>query len=54
MITINLCMIVKNEEAVFVRCLSSVADFMDEIIIVEYRFCRRHKRDRIKIYKQDL
>lgn len=35
MATISLCMIVKNEEAVLNRCLSSIADLMDEIIIVD-------------------
>ncbi len=35
MVTISLCMIVKNEEAVLARCLDSVADLMDEIIIVD-------------------
>ncbi len=35
MITISLCMIVKNEEAVLSRCLDSVADLVDEIIIVD-------------------
>lgn len=35
MATISLCMIVKNEEAVLDRCLSSIADLMDEIIIVD-------------------
>lgn len=35
MITISLCMIVRNEEAVLDRCLSTVADLMDEIIIVD-------------------
>lgn len=35
MITISLCMIVKNEEAVLARCLDSIADLMDEIIIVD-------------------
>lgn len=35
MATISLCMIVKNEEAVLERCLSSVADLMDEIIIID-------------------
>lgn len=35
MITISLCMIVKNEEAVLARCLDSVADLVDEIIIVD-------------------
>ncbi|MGN0143106.1 MAG: glycosyltransferase family 2 protein [Roseburia sp.] len=35
MATISLCMIVKNEEAVLRRCLDSIADLMDEIIIVD-------------------
>lgn len=35
MITISLCMIVKNEEAVLARCLDSIVDLMDEIIIVD-------------------
>ncbi|MBR6381317.1 MAG: glycosyltransferase family 2 protein [Lachnospiraceae bacterium] len=33
--TISLCMIVKNEEAVLDRCLGSIADLMDEIVIVD-------------------
>lgn len=35
MITLSLCMIVKNEEAVLERCLSCVADIVDELIIVD-------------------
>ena len=35
MITISLCMIVKNEEEVLARCLASVADITDEIIVVD-------------------
>lgn len=35
MITISLCMIVKNEEKVLARCLDSVSDLVDEIIIVD-------------------
>ncbi len=35
MITISLCMIVKNEEAVLRRCLESAAGIADEIIIVD-------------------
>ncbi|MDP9701594.1 glycosyltransferase family 2 protein [Paenibacillus polysaccharolyticus] len=35
MITISLCMIVKNEERTLARCLESVADLMDEIIIMD-------------------
>ncbi len=35
MITISLCMIVKNEEKILARCLDSVADLVDEIIIAD-------------------
>jgi len=35
MITISLCMIVKNEEKILARCLDSIAGLMDEIIIVD-------------------
>ncbi|MFP4698248.1 MAG: glycosyltransferase [Eubacteriales bacterium] len=35
MITISLCMIVKNEEEVLGRCLDSIVDIVDEIIIVD-------------------
>lgn len=35
MITVSLCMIVKNEEAVLGRCLTSVQNIADEIIIVD-------------------
>lgn len=35
MTTFSLCMIVKNEEKVLARCLDSLADLMDEIIIVD-------------------
>ncbi|MGW8114882.1 glycosyltransferase [Caproicibacterium sp. NSD3] len=35
MLTISLCMIVKNEEKNLARCLSSVAGIVDEIIIVD-------------------
>lgn len=35
MITISLCMIVKNEKDVIGRCLSCVKDIVDEIIIVD-------------------
>lgn len=35
MITISLCMIVKNEEKILRRCLDSVADLVDEIVIVD-------------------
>ena len=35
MITLSLCMIVKNEEAVLARCLDSISSAVDEIIIVD-------------------
>ncbi len=35
MITISLCMIVRNEEEVLARCLESVKDAVDEIIIMD-------------------
>lgn len=35
MISISLCMIVKNEENILCRCLESVKDVVDEIIIVD-------------------
>ena len=35
MITISLCMIVKNEEEVIGRCLASVSGLVDEINIVD-------------------
>lgn len=35
MVTISLCMIVRDEEDVLVRCLESVRDLVDEIIIVD-------------------
>ena len=35
MITVSLCMIVKNEERILARCLDSLAGLMDEIVIVD-------------------
>ena len=35
MVTVSLCMIVKNEEAVLARCLDSIRDAVDEIVIVD-------------------
>ena len=35
MISISLCMIVKDEEEVISRCLETVKDIVDEIIIVD-------------------
>ena len=35
MVSVSLCMIVKNEEEVLGRCLDSAADLVDEIVIVD-------------------
>lgn len=35
MVTISLCMIVKNEERILARCLDSLKGLMDEVIIVD-------------------
>lgn len=35
MVSISLCMIIKNEEAVLKRCLDSVCNLVDEIVIVD-------------------
>lgn len=35
MFTVSLCMIVKNEQQVLQRCIESIKDFTDEIIIVD-------------------
>ena len=35
MVSISLCMIVKDEERILARCLDTVADLVDEIIIVD-------------------
>ena len=35
MVSVSLCMIVKNEEDVLERCLESAADLVDEIVIVD-------------------
>ena len=35
MISISLCMIIKNEEKVIARCLESVKTFADEIILID-------------------
>lgn len=44
MISISLCMIVKNEEQVLDRCLSSIADLVEEIIIVDTGSCDNTKK----------
>lgn len=44
MITISLCMIVKNEEDVIGRCLESVKNIVDEIIVVDTGSTDRTKK----------
>ena len=48
MISISLCMIVKNEERVLERCLQSLQGLMDEIIIVDTGSTDRTKEIAIK------
>lgn len=43
MISISLCMIVKNEEKVLARCLESVKNIVDEVIIVDTGSCDKTK-----------
>ena len=35
MITVSLCMVLKNKESMMKRCLDSVSDIFDEIIILD-------------------
>ncbi len=35
MVTISLCMIVKNEEGILARCLDSIVDLVEEVVIVD-------------------
>ena len=44
-------MIVKNEEAVLARCLDSIKELMDEIIIVDHR---PDQGDCSRLYGSDL
>lgn len=48
MTTISLCMIVKNEEMHLARCLDSIAELVDEIIVVDkltWHFARGNNRE---------
>ena len=52
---ISLCMIVKDEENVIGRCLDSVKDIVDEIIIVDYKLKNiedENYRKQLSIYKE--
>ena len=35
MAAVSVCMIVKNEEAVLARCLASVRDLVEELVVVD-------------------
>ena len=52
MISISLCMIVKNEEKLLKRCLDSYSPVCDEIVIVDTGSTDRTKE--IRIYGGDL
>ena len=49
MITLSLCMIIKDEELVLDRCLKSIYDAVDEIIIVD-----TGSTDNSKIYAKTI
>ena len=53
MSTISLCMIVKDEEKVIERCLNTVIDIVDEIIIVDTG-SQDSTKDKVKKYKADI
>lgn len=52
MVTISLCMIVKNEERILARCLDSLAGLADEIIIVDTGSADETKRIAAKYTNQ--
>ena len=53
MSTISLCMIVKDEEKVIERCLNTVVDIVDEIIIVDTG-SQDSTKEKVKRYKADI
>ena len=53
MSTISLCMIVKDEEKVIERCLNTVVDIVDEIIIVDTG-SQDSTKEKVKKYKADI
>jgi glycosyltransferase involved in cell wall biosynthesis len=46
---ISVCMIVRNEERFIEKCLNSIKELADEIVIVDTSY-RQDKRDSRKIY----
>ena len=53
MSTISLCMIVKDEEKVIERCLNTIVDIVDEIIIVDTG-SQDSTKEKVKKYKADI
>ena len=53
MSTISLCMIVKDEEKVIERCLNTIVDIVDEIIIVDTG-SQDSTKEKVKRYKEML
>ena len=51
---ISLCMIVKDEEKVIGRCLDSISDIVDEIIVVDTDIMVTHKKHEIKDINRNL
>lgn len=54
MISISLCMIVKNEEAVIGRCLDSIRGIADEINIVDTGSVDQTKDIVSRLYRPDF
>ena len=54
MVTVSLCMIVKNEEQILQRCLDSLAGLMDEIIIVDTGSTDATKQIAARVYGANL
>ena len=50
MITLSLCMIIKDEELVLDRCLKSIYDAVDEIIIVAKIYAKTIQKIYMIIY----
>lgn len=50
LITISLCMIVRDEEETLARCLNSIYDLVDEIIIVDTGSADETKKSQVTIH----
>ena len=53
MVTVSLCMIVKNEEDVLARCLDSVKDLVDETMIVDIG-SKDHTKEIVPTYTDNV